>query len=193
MKFKDYLLLETPLLVDLANDSELLAKKFKTLKNKDILKEELFGDYKILYYPSTFKDNVHIILFNKTDLNMPLLYISQYTETILSKKLVKNAYINKAKSLDSNVIHDVLFHLLKNCDGMISDDTQSKGGKNLLKALLEKAENKNYKIGVYDSISNKINLKDKDLSFKLWYTLKSREVYSETNLRSLSYQMIILK
>ena len=64
---------------------------------------------------------------------------------------------------------------------------------NLWKALLEKAENKNYKIGVYDSISNKINLKDKDLSFKLWYTLKSREVYSETNLRSLSYQMIILK
>jgi tagatose-1,6-bisphosphate aldolase non-catalytic subunit AgaZ/GatZ len=119
MKFKDYLLLETPLLVDLANDSELLAKKFKTLKNKDILKEELFGDYKILYYPSAFKDNVHIILFNKTDLNMPLLYISQYTETILSKKLVKNAYINKAKSLDSNIIHDVLFHLLKNCDGMI--------------------------------------------------------------------------
>ena len=193
MKFKDYLLLETPLRVDLANDSELLAKKFKTLKNKDILKEELFGDYKILYYPSTFKDNVHIILFNKTDLNMPLLYISQYTETILSKKLVKNAYINKVKSLDSNVVHDVLFHLLKNCDGMISDDTQSKGGKNLWKALLEKAEHKNYKIGVYDSISNKINLKDKDLSFKLWYTLKSREVYSETNLRSLSYQMIILK
>jgi hypothetical protein len=95
--------------------------------------------------------------------------------------------------LDSNVVHDVLFHLLTKYDGMISDDTQSKGGKNLWKALLEKAENKNYKIGVYDSISNKINLKDKDLSFKLWYTLKSREVYSETNLRSLSYQMIILK
>ena len=124
---------------------------------------------------------------------MTLLYISQYTETILSKKLVKNAYINKAKSLDSNVIHDVLFHLLTKYDGMISDDTQSKGGKNLWKILLEKAEQQNYKIGVYNGITKKFILKDKELGFKLWYTLKSREVYSNTNLQSLNYQMIILK
>jgi hypothetical protein len=193
MKFKDYLLLETPLLVDLENGSEYVIKIFNALKNKKILKEELFGDYKLIYYPPSLANNIQIILFDKNKLDVPLLYISQSAETILSKKLIKNAYINKVKSLDSNVVHDVLFHLLKNCDGIISDDTQSEGGKNLWKALLEKAENKNYKIGVYDSISNKINLKDKDLSFKLWYTLKSREVYSETNLRSLSYQMIILK
>ena len=193
MKFKDYLLLETPLLVDLENGSELVIKKFKTLKNKEVLKEESFNNYKILYYPSPFKNNLEIILFNEDDLNAPLLYISQYIETILNKKLVKNAYINKSKSLNSDEVQLVLFHLSDKYDGMISDDTQSKGGKNLWKSLLEKAERKNYKIGVYDSISNKINLKDKDISFKLWYTLKSREVYSETNLRSLSYQMIILK
>lgn len=193
MKFKDYLLLETPLLVDLANDSELLAKKFKTLKNKDILKEELFGDYKLIYYPPSFANNIQIILFDKNKLDVPLLYISQSTETILSKKLIKNAYINKVKSLDSNVVHDVLFHLLKNCDGIISDDTQSVGGKKLWESLLEKAEHKNYKIGVYDAISNTFNLKDKNIAFKLWYALKSREVYSKTNLKSVNYQMIILK
>ena len=193
MKFEDYLLLETPLIVDLANDSELLARKFKTLKNKKTLKEELFDNYKILYYPSSFKNNLEIILFNKNDLNSPLLYISQYIETILNKKLVKNAYINKSKTLNSNEIQNILFHLFEKYDGMISDDTQSKGGKDLWKTLLEKSEQKNYKIGVYNNISNKISFKDKDISFKLWYSLKSREVYSEDNVTSTCYQMIILK
>lgn len=193
MKFKDYLLLETPLIVDLGNNSELLAKKFKILKNKEVLKEESFNNYKILYYPSPFKNNVEIILFNKDELNTPLLYISQYIETILNKKFVKNAYINKAKSLNSDDVQLVLFHLSDKYDGMISDDTQSDGGKKMWKSLLEKADQKNYKIGVYNNVSTEISFKDKGISFKLWYSLKSREVYSETNLISLSYQMIILK
>lgn len=190
MKFTDFLN-ETPLEVVLNNDDSVLKIKAKRLKEKEPKRSERYKDFVINTYDSPFDGNEEIIVKDVDD-NV-VLYLSQYIEKIKGKMLIKNAYVNKSRSIESSSIIDILFHLNEKYDGMISDDTQSVGGKKLWKKLLETAISKGYKIGVYDVPTKTISFKDEKLSFNLWYTLKQREIYSTSDMMSTNYRLVIIK
>lgn len=189
MKFTEFLN-EAPLEIDLQNDEYMLMNKYEKLSHKMPIRSDEFKDYELLVYDSPFKNNEETIVMEN---DIPVLYVSQYVEKINGKTLIKNAYVNKNKKLSTSSLIDILFHLNKEYDGMVSDDTQSTGGKKLWKSLMQEALNKNYNIGIYNNMSGKIVFKEPNISFNVWYSLKNREIYSRTNLISTTYQLVIIK
>lgn len=189
MNFHNFIT-EAPLEIDVSNDTHILDIKFERLSNKQPIRHDEYEKYTIVVYDSPYKNNEEVIVLIE---DTPLLYLSQYIEKHAGKKLIRNAYVNKSKALDGESLTKILFYLAKEYDGMISDDTQSTGGKKMWKTLMSDAIKLGYKIGIYDNTMDKISFKDNEISFNLWYALKSKEIYSRTNLESAAYQLVIIK
>lgn len=176
-----------------------LASKFKTainsIKNKepfDTIKHNGYGIklYKIANDHGVFTNNSTAATVEKDDIVE--LILNYRIKTINGKKYYQNTYVQKG-NIKSDEIVDIMFTLSKDLDGIVSDDTQSRGGKNLWEQVMKFANDKKYDIAVYNNKSDYIEeTKDSKQNIDEWIKHVSENYYLDFSFMS-RFNIIIMK
>lgn len=193
MNFKEFLN-ETPALIDVPNDPELANRMYeKDKKNKKSLKDWKQGEYEISAYQG--KSEYHLYILKDDQLQLFISFTAPNVKGL--GQMIQNSYIQKAKggTVNTAMIIDIIFGIIDTFkfDGIISDDLQSEfGGKKLWRSIMQYGNDKGHDIGIYDNQEHKVEPKEKDKKFALWYAIRSREVYGR-DLKFARYQLYVKK
>lgn len=192
MKFSQFLN-ETPYIAkDIDNVPTFPNRIYTRKKKQSPTKEWEWKGYTVEEYKGQFGTTDTFLI---KDDNVEL-YVSYSVEKFTNLgNMYKNSYIQKGEgsSFTKDMIIEFTFFMIKekHADGIISDDIQSTGGKKMWRNILEHGIKLNKEIGVYDNQKHEVQPKDEDKKFALWYAIKSREVYSDTDLLKANYQLYV--
>ena len=156
MKFLQFLN-EMPMLQHLQRDIGAQVPSYYKIKDEYELKDDGYN-----LYTTETNDGINYAILNIEE--KEIKFFSSVKETrIFGKKYYTQKYVYKSKNVSSNLVQQIFFNFILPKHKIIAtDDTQSKGGKNMWKNIIKHAiDNNRYEVG-YSKNGKDLILFDKD-------------------------------
>lgn len=188
MKFVDFLN-EAPYIDDKINprpNAVTHAYKKLNVPQSDV-DEHKFKSYIIKIYD----EDATAFLVDKND--NPLIMTEYALDDYFVDYLFQNEALEKGtlSKLEKNLVPEFIVALAKllNANGIISDTSQSIGGKKTWETLVGMIGDKSKSVGLYNNDNGEVQYKDKGMKSNEWFKIASTEAYGDDKEH---YQLFII-